>query len=313
MAPETHPGWGIVVTGFGRLVTMGDRLAGRPLPVGVAAGTNESVAYSVCTRPDLGAGTRVPVLPMTATVLPWGSRDETASSVSSPAGRVHSGPDRSAHAGTARPMHLEGGRPGRCSPMPEAEYARTRRHLMWRWRSNPLRRHADVVEARVVVAVWAAVSLGGAFVGTLTADSIDQSFAERRAALHADQGVLLESTMDAVAMAEGPQRISVRAQVRWTTSDGATHTSRAWVDAGRKAGATVPVWTDGQGRLTREPPSAGEAAAESAFLGAGAAVAFSGLTYAAGRAVRWRLDRRRYDLWAREWEQVGPQWRRRTM
>jgi hypothetical protein len=197
--------------------------------------------------------------------------------------------------------------------MPEAEHAGIRRHLMWRWRSSPLRRHEDVVEAWIVVAVWAAVSLGGAFVGTTTAHSIDQSFAERRAALHTTQGVLLESTMDAVLMAEGPQRISVRAEVRWTTSDGATHTSPAWVDAGHKAGARVPVWIDGQGRPTREPPSAGEAATESALLGAGAAAAFSGVTYAAGRAARWRLDRRRYDLWAREWEQVGPGWRRRTM
>ncbi|MGW7262229.1 Rv1733c family protein [Streptomyces sp. NPDC054842] len=196
--------------------------------------------------------------------------------------------------------------------MPEAEYASTRRHLMWRWRSNPLRRHADVVEAWIVVAVWAAVSLGGTFVGAMTAHGIDQSFAERRAALRPAQGVLLESTMDAVPMAEGPQRISVRAEVRWTAPDGGTHTSRAWVDAGREAGAIVPVWTDGQGRLTREPPSAGEAATESALLGAGAGAAFGGMTYAGGRAVRWRLDRRRYDLWAREWETVGPRWRRRT-
>jgi len=28
--------------------------------------------------------------------------------------------------------------------------------------------------------------------------------------------------------------------------------------------------------------------------------------------VRWRLDQRRYDQWGREWEQTGPQWRRKT-
>ncbi|MFC9459114.1 hypothetical protein [Streptomyces sp. NPDC056983] len=45
-------------------------------------------------------------------------------------------------------------------------------------------------------------------------------------------------------------------------------------------------------------------------LGTGAALAFGGLVFAAGRLAQWRLDQRRYDRWGREWDQVGPRWGR---
>ncbi|WP_241756757.1 hypothetical protein [Streptomyces sp. WAC00263] len=197
--------------------------------------------------------------------------------------------------------------------MRKAQRTRRTRRLLWRWWSNPLRRHDDVVEAWIVLAVWTVIALGGTLVGTLTAQATDQSLARLRAERHAVRAVLVESTARAVPVAAGVASDGrVRAKVRWTASDGSTRTGRAPVDSGQKAGARAVVWTDSKGQPTTQPPTATEAASQAGLVGAGAALAFGGVTFAAGRVALWRLDRRRYDQWGSEWALVGPQWRRRT-
>ncbi|MFF7643848.1 hypothetical protein [Streptomyces canus] len=197
--------------------------------------------------------------------------------------------------------------------MRKAQRTRRRKRLLWRWRSSPLRRHDDVVEAWIVLAVWTVIALGGALVGALAAHATGESLASLRAERHTVRAVLLESTTRAVLAGAGVSTDGrVGAEVRWRASDGTSRTGRAQVDAGQKAGTRVLVWTDTDGKLTKEPPTATGAAVEAVVVGAGAAFAFGGVTFAAGRALRWRLDRRHYDQWGREWALVGPQWRRRT-
>ncbi|MFC8358546.1 hypothetical protein ACFUIY_01615 [Streptomyces griseorubiginosus] len=43
------------------------------------------------------------------------------------------------------------------------------RTLGWRRRSNPLRRRGDLLEARIVLTVWAVVAVGGTIAGLVTA------------------------------------------------------------------------------------------------------------------------------------------------
>ncbi|MGW7169616.1 hypothetical protein ACWGH3_30930 [Streptomyces sp. NPDC054884] len=43
--------------------------------------------------------------------------------------------------------------------------AKRTRQRWWRWRRNPLRRQADIVEAWIVLAVWTVIVLGGTLVG----------------------------------------------------------------------------------------------------------------------------------------------------
>lgn len=194
------------------------------------------------------------------------------------------------------------------------EERRTKRtkHLLWRWRSNPLRRHDDIVEAWTVLAVWTVIALGGTIVGVLTSEAADDSFTQQRSERHAVEAVLVESTPDAALTGRGTMSDQVLATVRWTASNGSARTGQALVHMGQEAGSKVVVWLDDTGQLTREPQSAADAAVEAAVLGTGAAVAFGGMAYGTGRVVRWRLDQRRYDQWGREWEQTGPQWRRKT-
>ena len=188
---------------------------------------------------------------------------------------------------------------------------RTRRWL-WRWRSSPLRRREDVVEAWIVLALWAVVVLGGALVGTVTVRSADESLARVRAERHAVRAVLLQSTEEATPLTEGVPENRVRARIRWTAPDGSVRSGRALVPYGREAGTRVPVWTDDAGRLAPQPPTAAQAAFEAELLGVSAVLALGGLVYGAGRAARWRLDRRRLDGWARDWNRVEPGWRRTT-
>ncbi|MFF2508109.1 hypothetical protein ACFVTY_32805 [Streptomyces sp. NPDC058067] len=181
----------------------------------------------------------------------------------------------------------------------------------WRWRSNPLRRHDDVVETWIVLVTWIVIALGGVFVGLITAQAAGASFTQLRNDRHTAQAVLVESTAHAARAGRADVYGHVWAQVRWKASDGSVHTGSAPVDSRLKVGSPVTVWVNGHGQITDNPPATGEAAVEAGTLGAGAAAAFGGVVFAAGRLARWRLDQRRYDQWAREWEQVEPGWGRR--
>lgn len=186
--------------------------------------------------------------------------------------------------------------------MPGGSCARNR---LWRWRSNPLRRHDDIVEAWIVLAVWMVFVVGGAVAGLVTAHAADDVFARQRAERQPVRAVLLND-VPLGAPASGGTSDRRTTTVRWTAADGSTRTGRTLVDTGLEAGSWVTVWQDGHGRLTAAPPGSTEAAIESGFLGAAAAAGLAGLVFGAGAVARWRLDRRRVDAWGTEWDRVGP-------
>lgn len=181
------------------------------------------------------------------------------------------------------------------------------RQWLWRWRHNPLRRHDDVLEAWIVLAVWLVVLVGGVLVGALTARTAEASFDRQRQERTPVQAVFVGDVPNDAPRA-GTVSDQVRAKVRWTGPDGAARTGTALVDRGEKAGARVTVWQDADGTLATQPPTTTEAAIEAALLGATAAVAFAGIAVGAGAVARRVLDKHRLDLWAREWELVGPRW-----
>lgn len=182
---------------------------------------------------------------------------------------------------------------------------------LWRWRSNPLRRREDVVEAWLVLAVWLLAVVGGTAAGVVAGRAADESFVRQRGERQSVAAVLTENV-------PGPSRsggIAVDqrlADVRWTASDGSAHTGLTLVTAGLKAGTQVVVWHDARDRLVPRPPSATGGVAESVALGVFAAGALTGLVCAAGAAARCGLDRRRFESWDREWSLVGPKWGHRT-
>ncbi|MEW2048048.1 hypothetical protein [Streptomyces sp. NPDC005476] len=192
--------------------------------------------------------------------------------------------------------------------MTRSEHSRKR---LWRWRNNPLRRRDDIVEAWIVLMVWAVVAVGGTVAGLVTAHAADAVFAHQRADRQAVRAVLL-TDVPRTALAMGGSTDRRMTSVSWTTPEGSTRTGRTLVESGLKAGAHITVWQDGQGRLTAAPPSTTEATIESGFLGTAAAASLAGLVFGTGAVVRWRLERRRIDQWGREWDLVGPQWGHKT-
>ncbi|MFE0546437.1 Rv1733c family protein [Streptomyces sp. NPDC058891] len=185
------------------------------------------------------------------------------------------------------------------------------RKPFWRWRSNPLRRREDRVEAWVVSAVWAVAAVGGTTAGLVTAHAADEAFAQQRAARHAVHAVLLTDVANRPPALGSPEG-KVWATVRWTASDGSARTGGTLVDTGLGAGSRVVVWQDGHGTLATAPPSPAAAAAEAAVLGAFAGLCLTGTVHAVGAVTRWRLDQRRVEAWGREWDLVGPMWGHRT-
>ncbi|MFE0350837.1 Rv1733c family protein [Streptomyces griseoluteus] len=185
------------------------------------------------------------------------------------------------------------------------------KHRLWRWRSNPLKRREDVVEAWIVLLAWVVAVVGGATAGALTAQATAGLLAEQRAHRHAVHAVLLT---DARPSATGPWsgRVLVETPVRWRSPDGAARTDRALVNSGLRAGARVVVWQDDWGKLvSAKPANSTESGLEAGFFGLGAALAAGAAGYGAGALGRLWLDRRRMARWDREWGVVEPRWARR--
>lgn len=83
----------------------------------------------------------------------------------------------------------------------------------------------------------------------------------------------------------GMGRDLASARVRWTTSNGSTHSGMTLVATGKKAGSTARIWIDTQGRLSTRPPTPGKAAAEAGVFGASAALALSGVVSGIGASA----------------------------
>ncbi|MEU6611159.1 hypothetical protein ABZ922_40070 [Streptomyces shenzhenensis] len=173
---------------------------------------------------------------------------------------------------------------------------------LWRWRSNPLRRREDIVEAWIILAVWVVVVVGGTVAGAVTAHAAADMLAQQRARRYPVQAVLLADAPPMTAWAAGGQ---VRDSVRWTAPDGTSRTAWTLVDGGQKRGARVVVWQDGRGRLAPQPTSRAMGAVEAGLFGTAAAFLVAAPALGAGAVARARLDRRRMARWDREWELLG--------
>lgn len=187
---------------------------------------------------------------------------------------------------------------------------RRTKKMLWRWRNNPLRRHGDLVEAWVVLAVWVVVAVGGTVIGLLTAHSASEVFTRQRLERQPVRAVLLTDVPRKPGTWTTSGKISTR--VRWEAPNGSVHTGKALVNTGLKAGSRILVWTDDSGQVVAEPPSPSEAAAEAGLLATGAVLSFVGLALGVGGLARWGLERQRIEQWDREWELVGPRWGHRT-
>lgn len=183
---------------------------------------------------------------------------------------------------------------------------------LWRWRRNPLRRRADVLEAWVLLGTLLLTVLAGVPAGLAAARSVEHGLARERAtwrpAVARVAGRIPGATRTATGRPSSRERFWAR--VRWTTADGSAHTGRVRVEPGVSRGTPLTVWTDPQGHLVSRPTTASEAAFRATLVGLLVGVSTGAVPFVGGLAARARLERRRLDAWDTEWARLGPQWGR---
>ncbi|OLZ65422.1 hypothetical protein AV521_31860 [Streptomyces sp. IMTB 2501] len=174
---------------------------------------------------------------------------------------------------------------------------------LWHWRPNPLRRHSDVVEGWIVLAIWTLAVLAGVVAGVLAAQAVD-----RPTRVHAVSAVLTDDAARTPVGTGGYDDGRVWAAVRWTDADGSVHKGQAKFFPGAPVGTRITVWTDANDRVVSAPLTGGAATLQAVMAGVLVAPSVGATVWGGGRVVRARLIRRRMAEWDEEWQQIGPQW-----
>nr|WP_202437697.1 hypothetical protein [Streptomyces sp. SID5910] len=182
-----------------------------------------------------------------------------------------------------------------------------------------MRRTTDLAEAWVALSglllILFVAPLIGALVGGAAQDVLQRSVRAQHETRHQVTASVVRELkhspfdVDPEGVSAGDLRSRVLA--RWEAADGSER--RGSVLAALRdphPGDRFRIWTDEQGRLVARPLDSATATTHAALAGAGAALVTAALVEAGRRIVVWRMVRRRYDRWEREWERAGPDWGR---
>ncbi|GAA1365998.1 Rv1733c family protein [Streptomyces beijiangensis] len=188
--------------------------------------------------------------------------------------------------------------------------------VMWRWRSNPLRRTSDTVEAWTGLLLALLLLLAAPLACVMAVQTTyhrGQATADnQRESRHPVQATLIESAPAANLHAErGAVGTKGKAAVRWSTQ-GSERTGIAIVAAGSPSGTVTTIWVDRHDRVTSAPLDSTDVAARSAGAGfaaiAGVILSVLGIRVSVGRMC----FRRRLTEWDRAWADTEPQWAHRA-
>lgn len=174
---------------------------------------------------------------------------------------------------------------------------------------NPMRRRIDRVEA-VVVLVALVIALAVLPVALAVGHAVQaRGLAASAAEMAGGHQVAAVLTETAPTGTDASGVVSpVLTAGRWRLPDGSVHTGLVWAPAGVAAGATVPVWLDSAGRPATEPITPNQAYWRGVLSVLGTMLTTIAVLVALLSALRWLCNRRRYRMWTREWDRIGPQW-----
>jgi hypothetical protein len=164
---------------------------------------------------------------------------------------------------------------------------------------NPLVRFSDRMEAVVLVLVFVTALVVLPFAG-----AIGTAVYETRARLYAEEAQT-RHTVAAAAIEDGTVIVvkdveGFRVQARWL-ANGVEHVGSVDLACDTKAGDQLDVWVDASGDQVAAPTPISRAGVDAMVAGAGAwLMAVAGIA-GLSAFVRWRLTRRRYGGWDREW------------
>ncbi|MGY0071216.1 Rv1733c family protein [Streptomyces sp. QTS137] len=183
----------------------------------------------------------------------------------------------------------------------------------WRRRPNPLRRPADVLQARVgfglLLTVLAAAPVAGVVVADLAHRHHEDTARHQTLTRHETDATLTEDVprhpepgSDEAKLARYP------AEVRFTTPDGRTATTRAEVPPGLSADSRVRIWVTAAGQATEPPLTREQIRSRSMGWALLAAVGTTLAGLAAHAAARHAVRRRNLAAWERAWAETAPHW-----
>src|SRR2546421_8293379 len=133
----------------------------------------------------------------------------------------------------------------------------------WRWRTNPMRRRSDVVEAWAGLATVAVVAVGAPAAGLATGRAVGYELQRTARIQHTERHLVPATVLSTSAhtvttvttdgeSTDGQDTVR-SAVVRWMSPDGSLRTGTIHIEQPRESGDRVRVWIDRKGALTGHP------------------------------------------------------------
>lgn len=172
---------------------------------------------------------------------------------------------------------------------------------------NPLRRPVDRTHARLVLA------LGLLFLVLAPLSVIVTANVAGSAGLRAERvQARTRHKVEAVVIDASPKGsrsvLDQAVRIGWHDTAGVSHSAVVPATGAEPVGTRRSVWIDHAGRLTSHPRKHSQTVADS-VMAALTALTLVGLLHSAARTlVDRRLERRRLEMWEREWAAVAPRW-----
>jgi hypothetical protein len=173
--------------------------------------------------------------------------------------------------------------------------------------TNPLRRPIDRLHVRLMVALGVIFLVLAPITVIVVARLADHAGlrAERQ---QASTRVRVQAAVLSGTPAATRTGIGDTTRISWHDPAGRAHRATVPAAASDAPGGHRAIWIERDGRLTSSPRRHAQTVADSS-MAAVTALTLLALAHSAARSfVDRRLDRRRLDLWAREWTAVAPRW-----
>ena len=196
--------------------------------------------------------------------------------------------------------------------MPETSGSGRRLFRRFALGSGPLKRGTDrlqlVARLLLLVTVLTAIPVALAVMTANYSQGLTAAATEAAERHHVTATLLA----DAAPARDAVSPDAATAKVTWTPPSGTARDGVLAVPRDAKAGSTVRIWIDGQGDVTRRPPTSGDVAAQAFGVGL---LTFMAIVLAAATTFvlfRKLQDRGRLRRWAADWAVVEPVWTRKV-
>jgi len=166
------------------------------------------------------------------------------------------------------------------------------------WDRNPLRRRVDKVETAVLTALLVFFLVATSvliIVATRLTYSTELRQQQAQRSWHEVPATLVQSAASPTAASDGWDGAWVSA--RWRAPSGQQRTGLVAVGSSAAAGQRVPVWVDGEGRLTNSPLTSYDVWGNVMLAAVIAAICLAVVLSVVGGCVRAVLNRRRLAGW----------------